>query len=667
MNILIPDAWLREHLHSPAKPADIAKHLSLSGPSVERILEGEVYDIEVTTNRVDSMSVRGIAREAATILRRAGFTAKLKDLPARPITTHPSVKLPLPEIVYETEAVKRVLGVVIADVSQPASPDYMQERLAQVEINSHDALIDISNYITHELGHPCHLFDYDEIMRRGGKIFIREARQGKTFITLDEVEHQTVGGEIVFEDSSGEIIDLPAVKGTLNSGVTKATKNVLFWIESLDAKKVRQASMAHAIRTQAAMLNEKHVDPHLADEVLAYGVALMQKLCHGKVASKVYDFFPLRRRPNPIKIKLSTIANYLGITVPAAELTAILRDLDCQVQATADSLQVTPPTFRHDLQIPADIVEEIARIYGYHNLPSQLMAGPLPLHSDQTTDYRLEERVKHLLAALGWYEIYSYSLVSEALAVASGQPLSAHLKLANPLKEEQSYLRRSLIPSLLEVKAQNPQASELSLFELAHVYQPQAKDLPKQQLLLTLLSNKDYRQVRSDLQAVLDKLYVGAAGEQLLVQDLATSQLRLAGATQGAQLFVSRGKQRVTLGQLFIVDGLVALEIDWAALLSVSHKHPSYRKLINTTLIKEDLTFTLPATVGVGEFLANLQTAHADIKSVQLTDQYQRNFTFTCYYQAAARNLTSEEATQIRQQLVATATKTYHAQLVGAL
>ena len=321
MNILISDKWLREHLDTDAKKTDIQKYVSLSGPSVEHIYDFELsdgkkdylYDIEVTTNRVDSMSIRGIAREAATILNRAGFRAKLKDFSIKKIQKHPNIKLELPEVVYETDTINRVLAVVLTDIQHKEAPTEIKDRLAQIEVNSHEALIDITNYVTQELGHPCHAFDYDKIMKSGGKIIIKEAEKGKKFVTLDKEEHTTVGGEIVFENEAGEIIDLPAIKGTLNTGIDNNTKTVLFWIESLDAKKVRYASMSHAIRTIAAQLNEKNVDPNLALEVMSYGVELMEKFCGAKIASDLYDYFPARKAKIKVTIPYEQIEKYLGI------------------------------------------------------------------------------------------------------------------------------------------------------------------------------------------------------------------------------------------------------------------------------------------------------------------------------------------------------------------
>ena len=668
MNILIPDSWLREHLQSKASKKDLQKYLSLSGPSVEHIYEDEVYDIEVTTNRVDSMSVRGIAREAATILKRAGIAAKLKKLNLLPIAKHPNKNLPLPEIIYETDYVHRVLAVVLTDVQHLPSPEKMQARLTAIGVNVHEALIDISNYITHELGHPCHVFDYDKIMERGGKIIIKEAGKGKKFVTLDEVEHQTLGGEIVFEAPNGEIIDLPAIKGTLNTGVDKNTKSILFWIESLDAKKVRQASMGHAIRTVAAQLNEKNVDPHLGKEVMEYGVELFSKLCQAKVASELYDYFPKRQLSKPVKVKLQTISNYLGIVLQKQEISEILQDLDCQVKINDDSILVTPPSFRPDIQIAADVVEELARIYGYHNLPSKLMDGELAVNPDPNTNYHFENLIKHFLANIGWQEIYSYSLVSEQQAVDAGYQLSEHLKLANPLKEENSYLRRSLIPSLIEVIANNKTQKELSVFELACVYHPQAHDLPKQPIKLSLVSNREYRLVKGDLLNLLDRLYVFSAGQELLLEEKISKEISLPIARQEAQLIIKDGKSKTNLGSLMILEhNLIAIELDLRSLLAVAKRYPQYQKLIKTAAIVEELTFTLPKGVLVGEIMQAFKKVDPRIKKVELLDIYEQNHSFSFIFQDPLVNISNEEVEPIRQKIVKVGQDEFKINLVGKI
>ena len=186
MNILIPHTWLKEHLATDADPKTIQENVSLCGPSIERIYDTEgdkVYDIEVTTNRVDSMSVRGIAREAAVILEQFGISATLKPQQLLQDLQPEVTELPLPKIVNDPDLSKRIICVVLQGVKRNSTPEWMGKRLLQTDQNIHDAAIDITNYVTHELGHPCHAFDYDKLMKTGGEIIISEAKKDEPFST----------------------------------------------------------------------------------------------------------------------------------------------------------------------------------------------------------------------------------------------------------------------------------------------------------------------------------------------------------------------------------------------------------------------------------------------------------------------------------------------------
>ncbi len=668
MNILIPHTWLLEHLETEATPEKIQECLSLCGPSVERIYEREgeaVYDIEVTTNRIDSMSVRGIAREAAVILRQFGIAAQLKQVPAQKLAEpDKNTALPLPKITNDPKYCSRVICVVLRDVDRTQTPDWMAKRLRQIEVNVHDSVIDITNYITHELGHPCHAFDYDAVMATGGSITVTEAAPGMPFTTLDGESYKTIGGEIVFVNDAGDVIDLPAIKGTANTSINPETRNVLLWIETLDAKKVRFASMSHAIRTVAAQLSEKQVDPHLAEPVLLRGVELYQDLCHAQVASPLFDEFPGKKTLKPVTVTHQRITEYLGLEVPATTIIDILTDLECKViikeNTLATSFGVTPPTFRKDLEIPADIIEEIARIYGYYKLPSVIMATPIPLEKPVDVDFHLENQIKHFLAASGWQELYTFSMVSPELAVASGCTLEDHLALNNPLTDDHVYLRRSLVPSLAEVFAHNPQRSKLSVFEIANVYHPQKDNLPAQELHLTLVSNLPYREVRGEVENLLRQFFVHSL--RVEVTNDAASQ----GGQSVGELVVLSDEKLTTLGTVTTLAGdLTAFDIHLDALRSVAKKHPKYQPLSKTSSILEDLTFTIPQVSGIGEVLTSIETLSPLVKTVALKTIYQQNYTFTIEYWDAARNLATSDIEPLRKSIITAVQNEYGAQLVG--
>jgi len=253
MNIQIPHNWLLDHLSTSATPTQIAKYLSLCGPSVERIetIEGEpVYDIEVTTNRVDSMSVNGIAREATVILPEFNIPAKLKPLP-----TFPKISNDQPldiKIVNDPTLCHRILAIKLANIKLGPSPKWLQKRLLQVGQRPLNNIIDITNYVMWEIGHPVHAFDYDKFTKK--TIIVREAKPGETFTTLDKVKRTLKGGEVIYDDGTGQIIDLPGIMGTFNTVINDQTQNVLLWIESNDPIKIRQASMNLALRSQAAKI-----------------------------------------------------------------------------------------------------------------------------------------------------------------------------------------------------------------------------------------------------------------------------------------------------------------------------------------------------------------------------------------------------------------------------
>lgn len=668
MNILIPHNWLLEHLETDASPQKIQEVLSLSGPSVERVEEREnesVYDIEVTTNRVDSMSVRGIAREAAVILQQAGIPAKLTtqtiaSIPAVTASETSTGTLPLPQIHNDPALCKRILAVVLSEVQHTPTPPEMAKRLKQIDQNVHDSVIDITNYITHELGHPCHAFDYDKVMQLGGVIKVVEATAGKAFKTLDGIEYKTVGGEVVFENQNGEIIDLPAIKGTANTAVDDNTKNVLFWIESINHEKVRYGSMSHAIRTVAAQLNEKQVDPYLADVVLARGVELYQTLCSAKVSSPIFDEFPGRKSVASVNVPTTTIKRYLGIELSTDTVTTLLTELGCQVEhnENEDFYTVTPPTFRPDIEIPADVVEEIARIYGYHNLPSTLMDTAIPTSKPEGTKFDFEHTCKTFLAHIGWQELFTYSMVSKQIAEESGYSLEEHLRLQNPLTDDRAYLRRSLVPSLLEVLALNSQQPQLSVFEFANVYHPQKNNLPNEELHLTMIGQKSYQEVRGDLEALLRQFYI----DDVRVEETPGQ------TNQSGEVLVGTPNGLEKIGTVHILpNNRVAFDVLISSILPLSKSHPTYQPLPKAAPLKEDLTFTLPQRTSIGAVLALMKQVSPLLARVELKDQYKQNFTFTFTYLDQDKSLSSIEVEPIRKEIVTQVRSACNGTLIGEL
>lgn len=663
MNILVPHSWLLEYLDTQAIPSEIQKYVSLSGPSIERIYEraGEsVYDVEVTTNRVDSMCMRGLAREAAVILTQAGIPSKLKPLDLKAIADQPRIDgqlLPMPAIHADPQLTRRVICVVLELGERAATPDWMTKRLLQIDQNVHDATIDITNYITHALGHPCHAFDYDKLMQLGGVINIVTAQPGMPFTTLDGNDLTTLGGEVVFTNDHHEIIDLPGIKGTANSSVDSVTKRVLFFIESVPSTLIRRASMNHAIRTVAAQLFEKQVDPTIAQRTLELGTLLYVEICHAKVASEVFDYFPESREQQPISVKLAKIQSYMGLEVPVATIQSILQSLECEVSVDDETVLVIPPTFRPDLQIDVDVIEEIARIYGYHNLPSVLMEGQIPTKYPEVINFSLESLIKRLLVATGWQELYTESLVSSELVTAEvaiiAQVDQPHLAVNNPLSDDKVFLRQSLIPSLEAVLNANPLRPTLSIFELANVYYPHPGALPTEQLHLTLVSGRPYREVLTAVADIMNRLYI------------ATWQVVSEGVT-GGSIQVTADTKTVVVGTVTILRRQhTAIDLVWQQLLSVANPNPTLQPVPKSQPLIEDLTFQLPPHTAVGPIIERWHQVTPQLANVVLLGVYQDRYSFQFTYASPTLSISSAEVKPLRQAIYALMAKEFSGQLIG--
>jgi phenylalanyl-tRNA synthetase beta chain len=496
MNILIPDSWLREYLDTNATVKDIQRCLSLCGPSVERVHEGNVYDIEVTTNRVDCMSIYGIAREAVAILPQFGFTAVLKPLHLSKLTTGDISGF---TIKNNPELCQRILAVKVDNIKVEPSPAWLADKLISVGQRPLNNLVDITNYVMWEMGHPTHVFDFARLITK--KMIIREAQKGEKIATLDEKNYILTGGEVIIDDGTGKIIDLPSIMGTANSVVVSTTTSALLFVDDVKSSKVRIASMTHAIRTQAATLLEKDIDPNSSLTAMSRMVYLLKSLYPNAKFSPVLDIYPQPPMPKTISLSLSQITNLIGVEIPVSQIKDILKRLDFQVTSTPTKLAVIPPSHRaFDIQIPEDVIEEIARIYGYHNIPSHLMTGALPIPAD-TKLFTFESQLKTSLKYLGFIETYTYSLVGHD---------QKGLSLKNPLSSDWTTLRPDLFPSHKQIITQNLGRVEIiSFFEVANVYLPRKNDLPEEQLrLIVSTTDTNYSRFKGKLETLLVDLNI---------------------------------------------------------------------------------------------------------------------------------------------------------------
>jgi len=672
MNILIPHSWLKQFLKTEVNPQKIASCLSLSGPSVEKLNKAKndyVYDIEVTTNRVDMMSVQGIAREAAAILPQFDIKAKLSQDIYQPTQTGNQSQLPpfpLKIKVSNSQLCPRFTAVIIDNVAVKPAPKNTQSLLEKSGIRSINNIVDISNYLMRAYGQPVHTFDLDKIKQT---MHLRLSKKGEKITTLDQQTFSLTNKDIVIQDSQNRLIDLCGIMGGQNTAVDENTTRVLLFVQTYNPVNIRHTSMRLGQRSEAAQLFEKNLDPQLVLPVLNKGIQLFKQWANGEQGSQIIDLYPQPVKTNLVIVPLQLIKERLGIDIPLPKIKTILNslgfDLKLDPKLNQNQLKIKVPSWRtKDVSIPEDIIEELARIHGYHRLPSQLMATPIP--TDYPTDnFNLEHQLKDWLAGFGLNELYTNSLISQELVNQSHLKQSNHLKIKNALSEEWQFLRRSLIPSHLQALNQNPNQKSISFFEIANTYVPKTKALPEEQLQLIISTTNDYAYLKGIVASLMQKLHL---------------QPTYKPDKKPLPIWIKHQQASILINNQSIgAIGAVKLPADfhhtqaYCAILSLkplfklAKLYPHYQPISSYSPIIEDLTFTLPERTTIGSILETIKKTHKLIAQVKHTKVYHQNHTFNLTYQSHLQSLNDNQIKPIRKKIVQILKQKFQAKLVGKL
>jgi phenylalanyl-tRNA synthetase beta chain len=403
--------------------------------------------------------------------------------------------------------------------------------------------------------------------------------------------------------------------------------------------------MTLAHRTDAAVLFEKGLDPENVETAIRYGINLFVKYAGGVPEGKILDIYPQPEKTKKITVGLKEINNKLGISLTKSVIAKILSRLEFKTTWHRDSLEVIPPSYRaKDINIAEDIIEEIARIYGYHNLPSQIMDGVIP-DPKENLFFEFENKVKRILKGYGGIEIYSLSLVSKEAAGDNA------LKLKNPLGSDSEYLRTSLIPSLISAVKNNPGEKEaFNFFEIANIYLPRKNDLPDERTVIgNIFANYDYRKAKGTLESLLLELHIDFIFEP---QDLNYF-------LPGQRLVIkSKGFE---VGQFGVLEnnGLIYYELDLTKLIDKSRNFLPYQTRPLYPAQLEDITFVLPDKTKVGEVLETITKISERINNVELKDIYENANTFRIWYQDKNKTLNNEEVNIVRQKVIAEVQKKF--------
>lgn len=635
MDLLIPNSWLHKFLETKATPQEIAKYLSLCGPSVERIKKTEdgdyIYSIEITTNRVDSASVLGIAREAVAILPRFGIKTKLISHKSQITNHHVFTKhVKYLDVKVDSKLCPRFTTVLIKDVIVKDSSMEIKSLLEKVGVRPINNIVDVSNYIMHELGQPVHTFDYDKI--KGKKMILRESKKGEMIITLDGKTFKLEGGDIVIEDGSGKLIDLCGIMGGENSAIDSSTKNILLFVQNYNKHKIRNTSMNLSQRSEAAVLFEKGLDPELVKPVILESIELIEKLSGGKSENEILDIYPKPCKSKIIKVKKEEIDKIIGINIDTKEIVKYMTSLGFEVKLQGTTFQFLVPSWRaNDINIKEDIAEEIARIYGYHNLPCVMMNGELP-KTRLTNSFDFENNIKLILKSLGGIEVYNVSLVDKG-----------DIMLKNPLGNDTAYLRNNLKDSLTSNIKNNPQEKGyIHFFEIANIYSPRKNDLPEEKLTLAgIIKGGEYRKNKGIVETLLDELSIDYFEKLEDSKDYFPNQRMKA---------YSNKKKIGEYGNL--ENGLFYYEFDMQKLISSKKISRKYKELAKFPPQVEDITLQIPEKTYISNVISQITSHQPLVTGIELTDIYQNNYTFNIEYQHPEKTLTDKEVDDIRTKIL---------------
>lgn len=460
----------------------IKDHIPVGATAQEALLMNDsVIEFEITPNRPDCLSVLGMIREAgATFKKQISYP----DISLR--ESGHDIEDYFKGVTIETEGCQRYVARVIYDVKIDESPLWMQQRLIQSGMRPMNNMVDITNYVMLELGQPVHAFDLDRIQK---EIVVRDAFDLAEMITLDNAKRELKPKDVIITDGQRPLA-LAGVMGGLDSEVEENTKVVLLESAAFSPERVRQTSKRLALRSEASSRFEKGLSPELCLEVSNRVCHLVERLGVGKIAKGYLDIYPDKQEKTVIEVNPDRMNRLLGLNLDPGSMKQSLESLDCVVEVKSSGMLVHVPSFRMDLRIEADIAEEIGRLYGFHNIPTKPLSGALTI--GRKTDERvLKDKIKRELYALGFSEALSYSFISpkvwDKLYLSQEDLRRNAVRLINPLGDDFSIMRTSLLPNMLDnmQRNQNVKVDEFALYELGHVFFPRQGE-PLQETRLTM-------------------------------------------------------------------------------------------------------------------------------------------------------------------------------------
>jgi len=645
-------------------------------------LNDTVLELGLTPNRADAMSMLGVAYEVGAILSEDMKYPKVVSTSSNEVAKN-VLKLKVEDL----DANPMYVAKVVKNVVIGESPLWLQQRLMAAGVRPHNNVVDVTNYVLMEYGQPLHAFDYDRL--KTGEIVVRAAYAGEKITTLDDQVRELQAHHLVITNGQ-EPIAIAGVMGGSNSEVHDGTTTVVIESAYFKPASVRQTSKDHNLRSDASSRFEKGVDPNRVEAAAERAAQLIAELAGGEVLQGSVTIDELDKTPKEVVVSPDFINNRLGMKISLEEMTSILSRLKFDFEAANGQLYIKAPTRRQDIQIEEDIVEEIARIYGYDDIPLTLPTGePTP---GGLTPYQAQRRiVRNYLEGAGLLQAITYSLTSKEVAQSFALNTAPVTELLMPMSEERSTLRQSLIPHLLEAATYNVarKADSVTLFETGSVFLGETSEgLPyEEEHVAAIMTGKwldhswqgerkmvDFFVLKGIIEGLISKLGLtnNVTFEQSQVDGLhpgRTAKIKLADKLVGiiGQLHPTEQKKR-DLKETYV------MELNLANLLSFSLEPLLYKPVPRFPSISRDIALVVNREQAAGELEKIIRRAGGKLlKNVRVFDLYEgdkmeegkKSVAFSLTYEDPERTLTDEEVVKAHSKVLNALEEQGNAQLRG--
>jgi phenylalanyl-tRNA synthetase beta chain len=668
--MLVDLEWLKTYVDIEADAKELAHRLTMSGVEVEGIetVGGEtVLEVSVTPNRGDCLSLLGLAREITAV------TGASPNYPSASVEESQRSN-PIQIKLENNTDCPRYAARYLSGVKVGPSPDSIKRRLEASGIRSINNVVDITNYVLIEFGHPLHPFDADTIVDK--TIVVRSARAGEKFVTLDGVERTLEPDMLVIADREKSVA-LAGIMGGQTTEVGEGTTNILLESAYFKPSSIRKTSSRLGLVTEASYRFERGCDPDNVIRALDRAAQLIAETGSGEIQGKPIDCYPKNIRPLRVPLRLARLRQILGVEIPVDTVINVLRRLGLKVEEVADKeLQLSVPPFRPDLTREIDLIEEVARLYGYEQIPPTLPSG---IRNQVQPDdlFVKEEQARTFMASLGFFEGINFTFTSENNFSKLNFSIEEDriLRLKNPLSAEQDLLRPSLIPSLLENLSNNLRwnLSDVKLFEISSCYEQENGLSKEKKLLAGVMAGCRNAEYWKDERKALD-FYDAKGVVETFLEEFGIIHPRFVEAECAylhpkRSLEVFSGKERLgVLGELnpicdFRGSGNVFLfELDFSTIIVQRKEDNKFQALRKFPGIARDLAIIIPDQMHASQVLQVIETFRGELlERVKLLSIYigspieegYKSMAFSLFYQSPHRTLVDEEVDRLHQRIAA--------------